>query len=89
MTAEKLIEYGKTTVAFLKSEAGETILAEMEQRYFAEFKSAPTPEAANTAWAKARALDDLKTALQAVVDAGTLEEMRLKKAESQRTKRPI
>jgi hypothetical protein len=87
MTVEEMIQHGHTTAAFLKSTTGEAVFEELGQIYFAEFKSATTPEQRELSWAKARALDDLKTALQAIVDTGTFEQTKIDQAAA-RTQRP-
>jgi hypothetical protein len=47
-----------------------SIIVERTQTYFVEWLQAATLEERELLWAKARALDDLTDALQAVVDSG-------------------
>jgi hypothetical protein len=47
-----------------------SIIVERTQTYFVEWLQAATLDERELLWAKARALDDLTDALQAVVDSG-------------------
>lgn len=57
--------------AFLADEAVAGAFTTLSQRLHAEFIAADDSEKRTTAWAKARALDELKTELRAIVGRGT------------------
>jgi Skp family chaperone for outer membrane proteins len=56
--------------AFLADEAVKRALAALNRQYFDDFKASTTPPERESAWAKARALDDFGTALQSILDVG-------------------
>jgi len=66
MTEEEQIGAAQRVVAFLNDAAVVAAFARLDKSYYDEFKK----EGGVTAWAKARALDDLRNELTAVVDNG-------------------
>lgn len=68
-TPELIASYAAQIRSFLGTEAATAVFAEIDQRYFAEFKAAATDDARREAWAKSQALADVRRSLQAVVDA--------------------
>lgn len=66
------IRNGEAVSRFLGDSTIREVFAEMELLYFEQWKAAETQTEREALWAKVSAFSDLKRALQAVADAGTL-----------------
>jgi hypothetical protein len=81
---DKSIRDGQRVAQFLADPAVAEAFDRVERRAFNQFKSSLTADTRTEAWAKARVIDELKIELRAVVDSGTLESSKLRKAEKGR-----
>jgi hypothetical protein len=79
--ADKAIRDGQRVAQFLADSAVQEAFAKMKARAYNSFKASLTPETRTEAWALARAVDELEIELRAVVDSGTLESSKQRKAE--------
>lgn len=70
MTEEQEIAAGQRVAALLGDEAVKEAFDRLEKTYYASFKNADTRDARDSAWAKARVLDDVRQELRVVVDRG-------------------
>lgn len=73
MSPEKTIEDARVVKNFLDNDVVKAALARVSVRYYEEFRRADSSEKRVTAWARANALEDVLTELQAVKDAGERE----------------
>jgi hypothetical protein len=76
MSEEKEVNDGARLDAFLKDEVVQRALAALNRQYFDEFKASSSPQERESAWAKARVLEDFGTTLQSVIDTGKLAKAR-------------
>lgn len=67
---QKEIDAGSRVHAFLQDKDVIEAMARLQRRYVDDWKAGDSPEKRETAWAKQRALDDLRTELEAVVESG-------------------
>jgi hypothetical protein len=70
----KEIEAGRRVTAFLEDEAVKGALIALEQRYFADFKVAKTPQDREALHARCVALEELFASCLGIKDRGTLAE---------------
>ena len=70
LTLEDQVIRADAVRRFIDDGTVKSILVGMSQTYYVAWLSAATLEARELLWAKARALEDLTVALQAVVDSG-------------------
>jgi hypothetical protein len=71
---EDLIRHGAAIGRLLEDESVQTVFADLENKYFRDWKAAKTPEERELQWAKASALGDLKFVLEQTVASGEAEQ---------------
>lgn len=72
LTEEETIERAERVERLLNDDAVQAALADLDRQYWKEAKASKSDDKAGGFVAKARALEDLQTKLQAVVDAGRI-----------------
>lgn len=70
MTDDDQVREGDTITRFLADPVVQRTFDGLTTKYMEEWKSGKSREDRESAWAKTRALDDLKDGFRAVVDAG-------------------
>lgn len=76
MSDEQRIRDGERIRQFLTDEVVKGRFEALEAKYVEEWKVGETPAAREAAWAKVRALGDVRLELNVVVDAGILAAVR-------------
>lgn len=66
------IQAGERIERFLADDEVQAAFARLERKYYDEFKAAADPAARESAWAKSRAMEDVKTELRVSVTRGAV-----------------
>ena len=69
-TKDELIRRAERLKAFLADEVVVQAFDNLDKDYFEQWKAGATPAERELLWAKGRALDELRGAFRAIVDAG-------------------
>lgn len=87
MTDDDQIREGDTITHFLADPVVQRTMDALAASYMQEWKSGKSKEDRESAWAKTRALDDLKEGFRAVVDAGRRAAINVQRRESGKPRR--